>query len=317
MNDLNSLWLRSFTVLCEERHFTRAAARLAMTQPGMSQHIARLEQQLGAALIDREAPGFVLTAAGEKTLAMARARWREEEAFIASLDDDDPDRGTVSVAGSGSFAMLLYPALMEWMGAAPELSIRLTAAPEESVLAGVLAGTFDAGVVAGAAPHPRLTAQPLGAEPLDLILPASHAGRWPEFATLQALGMIQHPDAGAYADAVFGTHFAAEYHGADRLHIRSFVNQIGQIPEPVARGLGYAILPRSGVLAFAGRDRLAIAPCPQPTVLDLQLVQRKRGPRPARIDKLIALIRQVAEGLGGARPDSAAPEQAEGGTGGG
>ena len=48
MSDLNSLWLKSFTILCEERHFTRAAARLNMTQPGMSQHIAKLEQHLGA-----------------------------------------------------------------------------------------------------------------------------------------------------------------------------------------------------------------------------------------------------------------------------
>ena len=72
MRELNSLWLKSFTVLCEERHFTRAAERLNMTQPGMSQHIAKLEEQLGVPLVERDAPGFALTDAGEKTLAMAR-----------------------------------------------------------------------------------------------------------------------------------------------------------------------------------------------------------------------------------------------------
>ena len=97
MSDLNSLWLKSFTVLCEERHFTRAAARLNMTQPGMSQHIAKLEQQLGVPLIERDAPGFALTDAGEKTLAMARARWREERDFLESLDDEDEDRGKAAL----------------------------------------------------------------------------------------------------------------------------------------------------------------------------------------------------------------------------
>ncbi len=90
-----------------------------MSQPGMSQHIAKLEQQLGMPLIERDAPGFVLTDTGEKTLAMARARWREERNFLESLDNEDEDCGKVSVASSGSFAMLLYPALMEWMAEAP------------------------------------------------------------------------------------------------------------------------------------------------------------------------------------------------------
>ena len=134
MTELNSHWLKSFTVLCEEGHFTRAAERLNMTQPGMSQHIAKLEQQLGKSLIERDAPGFVLTEAGQKTLAMARARWREEQDFLESLEDEGEDRGVVSVACSGSFAMLLYPSLIAWMAEAPEISSRLTAAPEESIV---------------------------------------------------------------------------------------------------------------------------------------------------------------------------------------
>jgi DNA-binding transcriptional LysR family regulator len=150
MNDLNSLWLKSFTVLCEERHFTRAAARLNMTQPGMSQHIAKLEQKLGVALIERDAPGFALTDAGEKTLAMARARWREERDFLESLDDEDEDRGKISAASSSSFAMLLYPALIQWMADAPGISASLTAAPEDSIVAGVLSGSYDVGVIANA-----------------------------------------------------------------------------------------------------------------------------------------------------------------------
>ena len=204
MRELNSLWLKSFTVLCEERHFTRAAERLNMTQPGMSQHIAKLEQQLGVPLVERDAPGFALTDAGEKTLAMARMRWREERDFLDSLDGDDEDRGTISVASSGSFAMLLYPALMDWMAQAPGISARLTAAPEDSIVAGVLSGSYDVGVIAGGPRHPRLAAEYLGAEPLDLILPREWAGRLPGFDQLQSLGFIRHPDAAAYADAVLG-----------------------------------------------------------------------------------------------------------------
>ena len=50
--------------------------------------------------------------------------------------------------------MLLYPALMDWMAQAPGISARLTAAPEDSIVAGVLSGSYDVGVIAGAPRHP-------------------------------------------------------------------------------------------------------------------------------------------------------------------
>ena len=292
MVELNSHWLRSFTVLCEEGHFTRAAERLNMTQPGMSQHIAKLEQQLGRSLIERDTPGFVLTDAGEKTLAMARARWREEREFLDSLEDEGEDRGVISVACSGSFAMLLYPSLIAWMAEAPEISSRLTAAPEESIVSGVLAGTYDVGIVGDVPRHPRLTSEHLGAEPLDLILPLEWEGRPLEFEDLQALGLVQHPDGALYADAVLGANFASEYRGTESLRVRSFVNQISQIPAPVAQGLAYSILPRSGVLAFPQREKLSIASLPQSSVLQLHVITLKRKTCSPRVEKLARLIRE-------------------------
>lgn len=297
MAELNSHWLRSFTVLCEEGHFTRAAERLNMTQPGMSQHVAKLEQQLGKSLIERDMPGFVLTDAGEKTLAMARARWREEREFLDSLEDEDEDRGAVSVACSGSFAMLLYPALITWMAEAPEISARLTAAPEESIVSGVLAGTYDLGIVGYVPRHPRLANEHLGPEPLDLILPLEWEGRPLEFEDLQALGLVQHPDGALYADAVLGANFASEYRGSESLRVRSFVNQIGQIPAPVAQGLAYSILPRSGVLAFPQREKLSVASFPQSSVLQLHLITLKRETRSPRVEKLARLIREEVDKL--------------------
>ena len=62
---LNATWLDTFTTLCETGHFTRAAERLNMTQPGVSQHLRKLEAQLGQSLIAREGKSFTLTAAGE------------------------------------------------------------------------------------------------------------------------------------------------------------------------------------------------------------------------------------------------------------
>lgn len=297
MTDLNSRWLRSFTILCEERHFTRAAERLNMTQPGMSQHVAKLEQQIGQRLIERDAPSFLLTEAGEKTLSLAKARWRAEQDFLDGLGGADPDAGTARLACSGSFAVLLYPVLMDWMAGSPDLSVHLTAAPEERIVEGVLSGAFDLGVVTDHPRHPHLGVESLGAEQLDLILPGTWADRVPSFDDLQTLGYVQHPDGAGYAQKVLGANYAGEFRGVDGLRIRSFVNQIGQIPAPVAAGIGYTILPRSGVLAFSGRDQVTTVDCAVPTQIDLKLIALKGRQQGPRTRKLAEFVRTQAEAL--------------------
>lgn len=63
---------RYFVVLAEELHFTRAAARLRIAQPALSQQIRALERQLGGPLLHRDSHGCALTGVGEQVAAEAR-----------------------------------------------------------------------------------------------------------------------------------------------------------------------------------------------------------------------------------------------------
>ncbi|MYW71067.1 LysR family transcriptional regulator, partial [Pseudonocardia sp. SID8383] len=65
--------LTFFVAVAEERHFGRAAARLGMTQPPLSQGLRRLEARLGTSLFDRGPGGVSPTAAGRDLLPRARA----------------------------------------------------------------------------------------------------------------------------------------------------------------------------------------------------------------------------------------------------
>jgi DNA-binding transcriptional LysR family regulator len=71
--------LRSFVVLSEELHFHRAAERLNIAQPGLSQQIARLERQVGSPLFTRDSRAVELTGAGRAMLVPARAALRAVE----------------------------------------------------------------------------------------------------------------------------------------------------------------------------------------------------------------------------------------------
>jgi DNA-binding transcriptional LysR family regulator len=76
--------LRPFVVLAEELHFGRAAQRLHVTQPALSQQIARLERQLAVRLLDRTTHRVRLTDAGQSVLEPARAAVRAADAAAAA-----------------------------------------------------------------------------------------------------------------------------------------------------------------------------------------------------------------------------------------
>lgn len=291
---LNALWLNTFVTLCDEGHFTRTAQRLHMTQPGVSQHLRKLEQQIGQPLISRDGKQFVPTPAGEAVLALGRQRQNDEADLRQSLQTDSADAGKITLACSGSVALLLYPHLITQMQTAPNLHIHVEAAPQTRIIDGVIGGSFNLGLTDHCPENPRITATKIGRDALCLVLPKSAVPN-PDFAALQALGFIDHPDGMAYADVLLALNFPTDYKGAAGLHIRSYINQIGQIPTPVAAGIGYTILPRSGIDAAAARDHLQIIALNAPMEHDLWLIHRKARILAAREHRLRLLLGAVLQ----------------------
>jgi DNA-binding transcriptional LysR family regulator len=94
--DLDLRLVRYFTVVAEHRHFGRAAAELLIAQPSLSRQVRRLEQQLGARLLDRTPQGTRLTAAGEVFLPQARSLLRAAaQAAAATRAAAQPSRVTI------------------------------------------------------------------------------------------------------------------------------------------------------------------------------------------------------------------------------
>ena len=185
---LNATWLETFTTLCEVGHFTQTAELLGMTQPGVSQHLRKLEAQIGKTLISQDGKSFTITPAGEAVLAIGTERRNQERDLREIIQVDDPNTGEISVGCSGSFAMWLYPHLLERMYHAPDLIIRVTAAPHTSIVTAVLGGDLDLGVIAEQVSHPRLDAIKFAREELCLVVPASFAGQDLNQQRLNALG---------------------------------------------------------------------------------------------------------------------------------
>ncbi|MGH3292569.1 MAG: LysR family transcriptional regulator [Trebonia sp.] len=119
--DLDLRLVRYFTVVAAHRHFGRAAAELLIAQPSLSRQVRRLEQQLGARLLDRTPQGTRLTEAGEVFLPKARALLRSAtEAAAATRAAARPSRVTIGY----TVGLIITPAVRRLRREHPDADVR-------------------------------------------------------------------------------------------------------------------------------------------------------------------------------------------------
>src|SRR5688500_19374106 len=119
--------LRYFLAIVAERHFTRAAKKLGIAQPPLSQQIRQLEDEVGTRLFTRTARGVTLTAAGEAFLPHAEAALREvERARTAARRVSHGDLGTIRIGftSAPSLNPLVPAALSAFRTAYPDVEPR-------------------------------------------------------------------------------------------------------------------------------------------------------------------------------------------------
>lgn len=169
--------LRSFIAVAEERHFGRAAARLHIAQPHLSQTIRRLEAELGVSLLHRTTRRVELAPAGEVLLERGRA-------ILQAVDRADEDvaragrgefgRLSVGFTGSATYAILrpLAAALRrELGGVALDLHGEMLTPAQVS---GLSDGTLDLAILRPPVNGAGLAMETVLHEPLVAVLPQDH-----------------------------------------------------------------------------------------------------------------------------------------------
>jgi DNA-binding transcriptional LysR family regulator len=175
--DIELRHLRYFVAVAEELHFGRAAQRLHLAQPPLSQQIRKLEDILGHALFTRTSRAVKLTSAGELFLDRARRTLHNVQ------DDLDEARsvgrgevGRLRVGFIGSAMLTPLPAMFgEYRRQFPRVQLQLHEFYTAMVINSLLNGTVDAGFLRDGGPTSGLTVQPIFSEPLITIVPATHS----------------------------------------------------------------------------------------------------------------------------------------------
>jgi DNA-binding transcriptional LysR family regulator len=285
---LNPVWLRSFIALAQIGSFTRAGDQLGVTQAAISQHVRALEERLGPLLV-RRGRGIELTPAGRMLLDHALEREEAERRFHQSLSGDCDTVGEITLVSPGSVGLKLYPLLLDLQRAHPGLAIHHRFAPDAEVVSTVLSGRYELGLATVLPEDPRLTITPFGRETLELVVPVGvEIHGWDDLAVL---GLIDHPDGKAMARRLLGLAFPGNP-GVGTLPVRGFSNQIGLILEPVARGLGFTVIPRHAREAFADQGAIRVIERGAPVVDRLWLLRRAEWPLSARAERAVAWMQR-------------------------
>jgi LysR family hydrogen peroxide-inducible transcriptional activator len=167
--------VRYFVAVAETENFTKAAARMNVAQPSLSQQIMKLEQEVGHKLFHRLGRKAVLTEAGAAFLERARRILFEVENATKELSDH-PSLGRRITVGAVQTVMpyLISPLIAELRESHPNLLINAQEDFRGNLLRGVIEGDLDLAIVPLPVKDHRISIEPLLIEPLLLVVGKSH-----------------------------------------------------------------------------------------------------------------------------------------------
>ncbi len=258
MSNENFNALATFATVARERSFTRAAAKLGVSQSALSQSIRNLEERLGIRLLTRTTRSVSPTEAGERLLATISPKFDEIETALADLSAlRDKPAGTIRItAGEHPAVSILQPALARFLPEYPDIKVELIV---DYGLTDIVAQGYDAGVRLGEQLAKDMVAVRIGPEMrMAVVASPAYFERHPIPRTAEDL--IAHNCISSRLPTYGGIFQWGLEKGGHEVKVRSegqlVLNTLGLRVACALDGLGIAYLPEDQALPYIAQGRL-------------------------------------------------------------
>src|SRR3954447_13095064 len=250
--------VRAFLAVAEERSFTKAAAKLGLSQPALSYTIRQLEARLGVRLLARTTPSVAPTQAGERLLRTIGPLFEGIVAGMNALSEyRDKPAGTIRItADEHAVRAILAPALERFLPDYPDIKVEITI---DNGLTDIVAERYDAGIRLGEQVARDMIAVPIGPEMRMVVVGApSYFARHPRPKKPQDL--VSHNCINLRLPTYGGLYAWQFEKGGHELKVRVdgqlVFNSSGPILDAALAGLGLAYLPEGQVRTPLAEGRL-------------------------------------------------------------
>ena len=248
--------LRYFVAVAEELHFRRAAERLHVAQPAVSEQVRKLEDELGVRLFDRTPRNVALTDAGAALLPEANRVLRQAEAarLAARTASDRPGRA-LRVGYVPTALLASIPRTLRRLGASmPNLQTAMEPGSGLELVDAVRAGELDVAVVSLPVPTAGVRVTPLGEQRALAVFPIGHEHAVKPQVALEQIAPERIVVLPRDADRPFydGVLAACSAAGISPTLIEMPDGQVDRVLLAVASGAGMALLPECVGERYAG-----------------------------------------------------------------
>lgn len=280
--------LLAFVAVAEELHFGRAAQRLHISQPPLSQQIRQFEEEIGASLFVRTTRSVQLTPAGRLLLDRAHKLMSESEAALHAVKRHaQGDAGVVKLGFTHSSVYRVLPAILRiFREKYPEVVLELRQTTSDLLLADVKSGELDVALLrfSPSMASDELATMVVQREPVVLVMPVGH-----EFSQLQAVPVSALHETPWIGYEPQGARYFHELESSILASVgaRPAVQHLSLLPTLLAlveAGMGTAVVPHSAVQDGTGRyewRRLKSLPGHKPFGAVLSCVWRQDVGNPA------------------------------------
>jgi DNA-binding transcriptional LysR family regulator len=252
--------LRIFLAVAQERSFSRAAAKVHLTQPAVSQAVRRLEQELGEALFDRTSKNGTLTEAGSMLQNYGQRIVRlAEETESAVRELRDLRRGRVLIGANEAAVHTLLPLIARFRQRHRDITIDVRRVPARQIAVEVQQGSLDFGALSFHPAQEGLLVVPVGTDELVLLVPPSHElakRRQVQMEEVAKEPVVAHNDPSPARERVLRL-FESRH-----IPLRMVISlpSLDGIKRAVELQLGVALLPRRCAITEIANGRLVAIP---------------------------------------------------------
>lgn len=276
---------------------SRAAERLRIAQPSVSQQIQRLEADLGASLFDRLGRGVALTDAGRALLPRARRIMAEMEEARASVTEDLEEHARLAIGAIPTMAPYLLPGLLRRLrDERPACEVVVREDLTENLLEALVDNAIDVAILSTPIEHDLIEVEAVGSEELLVVVPAAHELR--SSSEISLTDLREQPTVTLHEMHCLGRQISG-FCAARRLarNVVCRTAQLATVLEMVRLGMGVSLVPAMAAAHDASPERAYLRIKRDPPRRTIALAWRRGRTRPRLAVRVAELLPAALEEL--------------------